>query len=119
VVVSSLLTNGTSLIVYIREPVFQIINDGLRTQDIVKVKEAGVLFRRRMMLQYIIFIAVTTVLNLFFFYFTIVFCSVYQYTAIGLIVSIIECLLFKFCIAETVGPIIAAILRKYDKEGDR
>jgi hypothetical protein len=119
VVVSSLLTNGTSLIVYLRESVSEIINDGLRTQDIVKIKEAGVLFRRRMMLQYAIFIAVTTVLNLFFFYFTIVFCSVYHYTAFGLIVSTVECLLFKFCIAETLGPLIAAFLRKYDREGER
>jgi hypothetical protein len=72
-----------------------------------------------MLVRYILFIALTTLINMAIFYYIIVFSAIYHYTSAGWAISSIECLVFKLVIAETVGPLSGGFLRRVDKEGDR
>jgi hypothetical protein len=71
-----------------------------------------------MLSRYVSYITITTVINLFCFYYVIIFCAIYPKTSLGWWVGCLNCLAFKF-FAEVIGPFVGATLRHYDKERDR
>jgi hypothetical protein len=69
--------------------------------------------------RYIIFIAITTLFNIFFFYYIIVFCGIYPHTSSGWAISTMYCLVFKLIIAEVVGALSGGLVRRLDPDGGR
>jgi hypothetical protein len=69
--------------------------------------------------RYISFIAITTIINIFCIYYTIVFCAIYPHTSGGWAISCAYCLIFKLVIAEIIGPLSGVALRSIDMDRDR
>jgi hypothetical protein len=74
---------------------------------------------KKMLVRYVSYAIISTVFNLFLFYYIVVFCGIYLYTGKGWAISCGYCVLFKLAIAEVAGPLLGGCLRKNDLDGDR
>jgi hypothetical protein len=61
----------------------------------------------------LIYLIVFGLVNTFFFYYIITFCGIYVATSMGWLMSSILCLIFKWGIAETLGPLLGGLVRRY------
>jgi hypothetical protein len=66
---------------------------------------------RNMRAQHIIFIIVSMLFNLFFWYYIVVFCSVYPKSAMGLLYSFGQGLIIDWCVFELIRPIGSMSIR--------
>jgi hypothetical protein len=76
-------------------------------------------FRRNMMIRYICYFVLILSINLFLLYYVVIFCGIYEHTAVGWLISCFYCIVFKFAIAEFIGPLLGGFLRRNDRDGDR
>jgi hypothetical protein len=116
----------TCIIIYVPTRYKDIINNGLKTQDDTKIKEAKYIsvyfslkFMRLMRIRYICYIALTGVLSILSFYYMIVFCAIYPYSSIEWAITGLFCVILKVGVSEMIGPLVGGILRKFDKDRER
>jgi hypothetical protein len=70
-------------------------------------------FYKRMRLQYIAFIFLTSLLDLALWYYSIVFCAVYQTTAIAWLLASLFSVIFSWFIFQMMSPVFIILIRKF------
>jgi hypothetical protein len=76
-------------------------------------------YLKTMRLKYVIYIVITTCMNLFFWYYMIVFCSVYRVSGLSWLGSAFKTLAIDLFVLECIKPlgyvVVRVICRKFER----